>query len=253
MYLLYADESGNTGTDYLNKQQPYFVLAGIKVKDSDWHKVNNKFQKEKLKICPEFENYEIHASELFNAPKKSIFNKYSWQENLKILEKIVDLTIDLELSLFYIVLDKKVLKKNISSILSSNIQINPYLFGFSGIYSTFNRFLLNNNDYGIIFCDEMNNISNDLELLYPKLIKENSNIIEKSFYVDSKRSNFIQIADICALYINKYFCITKGNISYNDIKKEHCIKMYNKIISMSGKYNEDEKNQIYNDILNSLK
>lgn len=29
MYLMYADESGNTGTDYDNKEQPIFVLAGV--------------------------------------------------------------------------------------------------------------------------------------------------------------------------------------------------------------------------------
>jgi len=33
MYILYADESGNTGTDYDNKEQPIFVLGGLIVED----------------------------------------------------------------------------------------------------------------------------------------------------------------------------------------------------------------------------
>lgn len=253
MYLMYADESGNTGTDYSDKHQPYFVLAGIRVEDCDWHKINNHFQKEKIKICPEFEHYEIHASELFNAPKKSIFNKYSWEENLKTLENLVDLIVSYNLKLFFIVIDKKGLKKHISSILSSNIKIDPYLFGYSGIYSSFQHSLERRNEYGIIFCDELKGISRDIDLIYPKLSQNNSNIIEKSFYIDSQKNNFIQIADVCALYINKYYCITQGNLHYNDIKSYHCINMYNKIMTLSGEYDEEFKRQIYIDILNSLK
>ena len=123
---MYADESGSTGTDFTNKQQPYFVMAGIRVKDSDWHKINKDFEKKKIEICPEFEKYEIHASELFNAPKKSIFNKYSWQENLSILEKIVDLIISYDIGIYYVLLEKKLLKKTIN--ISPNIKIDPYLF-----------------------------------------------------------------------------------------------------------------------------
>ena len=68
-----------------------------------------------------------------------------------------------------------------------------------------------------------------LELLYPKLQEDNRNIIEKSLYLDSRKSNFIQIADICALYFNKYRCITQNYHMYNEIKAEHCINMYKKI------------------------
>lgn len=77
MYLMYIDESGSTGTDYENKQQPIFSLAGICVEDCKWHEINNKFEEEKIKIYPEFKNNEIHAMELFNVHCSSIFNKYS--------------------------------------------------------------------------------------------------------------------------------------------------------------------------------
>ena len=83
---MYADESGNTGTDLDDKNQPVFVLDGIVVKDQNWHKVNDIFEEEKVKIYPEFKETEIHGTELFNSPKRSIFNKYSWQDNLKALE-----------------------------------------------------------------------------------------------------------------------------------------------------------------------
>lgn len=48
MYILYADESGNTGTDYDNKEQPIFVLGGLIIKDKKWHKINEVFNREKI-------------------------------------------------------------------------------------------------------------------------------------------------------------------------------------------------------------
>ena len=48
MELLYLDESGSTGLDLDNKHQPYFVLAGVSVKDDKWHKVNDYFEQSRL-------------------------------------------------------------------------------------------------------------------------------------------------------------------------------------------------------------
>ena len=86
MYLMYADESGNTGTDYDNKEQPIFVLAGVLVEDIKWHDINNFFNHRKIKILPILKDNEIHTNELFNSSKKSVFNQFKWQDNFKTLE-----------------------------------------------------------------------------------------------------------------------------------------------------------------------
>ena len=228
MYLMYSDESGNTGTDLDNKQQPIFALAGIIVKDEKWHKINDYFEEEKVKICPEFKNNEIHAAELFNAPKRSIFNKYSWEQNLKILEQLVDLITSLDIFLIYNFLYKLGFKKHINDTFGTSVKIEPYLYAFSANYDIFSKHIPQN-EYGIIFTDDLLNISNSIELLYPKLVTEHKNIIEKTFYLDSKKNNFIQIADICALYINKFACITYKLAKYNEVKEKHCIDMFKKI------------------------
>lgn len=250
MYLMYADESGNTGTDYDDKNQPVFVLAGVIVKDTDWHKINDTFEEEKAKIYPEFKDYEIHASELFNSPKRSIFNKYTWQENLIALEKIVDVITKLNLTLNFTCVHKNEFKKHLLSTFGPNIKVDPYLYAFALTYDCFSNYL--ENDIGIIFNDDIRNISNSLELLYPKLVVNHRNIIEKSFYLDSKKNNFIQIADICALYINKYTCIHHNYCSYNKIKEEHCIKMYEKIITLMGNGNIQDIDTKKSDMLDNL-
>ena len=61
MYILYADESGSTGTDYDNPTQKIFTLAGLTLNDKDWYDLNYKIQKEKEKISPDLVNYEIRT------------------------------------------------------------------------------------------------------------------------------------------------------------------------------------------------
>lgn len=246
MELLYLDESGSTGLDLDNKQQPYFVLAGVSIKDDKWHKVNDYFEQEKIKIYPDFSDIEIHTNELFNSNQKSPFYKNSWKDNLKILENLGDLISTLDIKLSYALINKKVYKKHFGN----NIIVDPYLYSFAVIYENFNSYLQKQNSYGIIFCDELKNIEQSLEILYPRLKSDNKNIIEKTFYLNSKKNNFIQIADICSFYINKYFCIASNLSTMDKYKKYHCFRMYTKIIKI---LDNNSKNISLEDIDNYFK
>lgn len=90
MYLMYADESGNTGIDFNNKAQPLFSLTGIALADDDWYDINHIFEKRKVEICSDLSSVEIHATDIFSS-SKSIrkgydFRKYSLQEDLEIYQ-----------------------------------------------------------------------------------------------------------------------------------------------------------------------
>lgn len=230
MYLMYVDESGSTGLDLENKNQPFFVLTGVHVSQNNWHPINDFFEQEKLKIYPNFKNIEIHATELFNSSPKSPFYNNYWKDNFKILEELVELISNLDIGLSCAVIDKKNYKK----YFGNNILVDPYLYSFALLYKQFNDKLSEINDYGIVFCDELKNMEKSLEILYPRLNIDNKNIIEKTFYLNSKKNNFIQIADICSFYINKYNCIENKQFTMDNFKKEHCVKMYNKISKILG-------------------
>lgn len=230
MYLLYLDESGSTGIDLDNTSQPFFVLAGVCVCDKDWHRVNDYFEKEKIKIFPDFNNLEIHTNELFNSNPKSPFYKNYWKDNFKILENLVELIASLNIRTTNVIINKKIYKKHFGN----NIVVDPYLYSFAIMYKQFNQTLLKLNDYGIVFCDELKNMEDSLQILYPKLKIENKNIIEKTFYLNSKQNNFIQIADICSFYLNKYNCIKNGTFTMDSFKKEHCLRMFNKLSKLNA-------------------
>lgn len=225
MELLYLDESGSTGLNLDVKTQPIFILAGVQVKDTDWRSINDKFEEEKIKIYPDFKNIEIHANELFNSNKKSPFYKNDWKFNFEILEKLVDLISSLDVHILSTIVIKKYYQKHFGN----NIIVDPYLYSFAVMYEKFNKILIKNNECGIIFCDELKSMENSLDILYPNLRKDNKNIIEKTFYLYSKTNNFIQIADVCAFYLNKYYTICKNLSTMDNFKKEHCIKMFKKL------------------------
>lgn len=236
MYILYADESGNTGTDLDNREQPIFVLAGILIEDKKWHDINKYFNEEKIKILPILKDTEIHTSELFNSSKKSVFNQFGWQQNFDTLEKLVDSILKLDLKSYYLAIDKKSFKRGLNMAFNNTLKIDPYIYSFGKMYDNISQILSSKNEKGIIFLDDILSIPSQLHNIYPVIAKNNSTMIEEAMFIKSQNTNFIQIADIFAFYIEKYISITKEYKTYNEIKKAHCLKMYEKL---SKKINTD--------------
>lgn len=238
MYLLYADESGNTGTDYDNHQQKIFTLAGISIADRDWYDLNNAIQHKKQLISEDLINYEIHANDIFQSSKNPAkgfdFRKNTLSFNLSILEQLVDLIVNFQLPIFCVVIHKQNFKKFINKTHGNSIKIDPYLYAFSFLSIEYNNYLIEKKNNGMILLDENNNITDSLENLYSKLIVDNfesntNNIIENALFLESRKSNFIQLADICNFYINKYCTIKWFSPLNNKEKNEHCIRMYKKL------------------------
>lgn len=226
---MYADESGSTGTDYNNKQQPIFVLAGVLVEDVKWHEINNYFNKKKIEILPILEQNEIHTNELFNSSTKSIFHQYDWHDNFQVLEKIVDLIVDLDILAYYVAINKKEFKKSIQKTFKNDIKIDPYVYSFRIMYDNVSYILHANKNRGIIFLDNILTIPEQLHNIYPSLFKKNTTMIEETMFLNSQHSNFIQIADVFAFYIDKYLSITRDYKKYSDFKNNHCLNMFNKL------------------------
>lgn len=234
MKILYADESGSTGTDYDNKEQPIFVLGGFLVDDSNWHEINKTFNKEKIKICKYFKDNEIHATNIFSPPHKSYFHARDWKDNLLLLENLVDLIVSLNISFQYIVIDKKSFKINMQNYFGKYLKIDPYVYSFCMLYDKISKNLNSSNEKGLIFLDDIISIPKHLKDIYPEISFNNNFFIEKALFLNSSDTNFIQIADIYSFYICKYFSIINGYKKYSDIKHVHCINMYRKLMSKTN-------------------
>lgn len=240
MYILYADDAGNTGTDYDNGQQPIFSLAGIIVDTDKWFALNEYITTRKNKILPEFASCEIHATEIYNGQnnrdKGYNFRKNTLAENLHILEQLVDLIVELKLPVLMFMVRKCNLKNYCQSKFGMGIKIDPYLIAFPYISLSFDYYIKNKSSNGMIFLDEQNALVNRIEDMLERLrlIEPADNkiridrIIERALFLESAKSNFIQLADICNFYINRYLSIKLG-VAPTELKKKHIEKMYKKI------------------------
>ncbi len=66
MHLIYVDESGNTGTNFTDSQQPLFVLAALIVPETCWIELESDLEAALRELCPSIAaaDGEIHATEL---------------------------------------------------------------------------------------------------------------------------------------------------------------------------------------------
>lgn len=114
MYLLYVDESGDTGHLSAGSQTEFFVLSGIVIHELEWKNTLDQIvnfrrvlkQKYKLKI-----SHEIHCRDFFGKPGPTAhIPKY---QRLQILKEVVTFQSQLmNYSIINIVVDKRNLNPN---------------------------------------------------------------------------------------------------------------------------------------------
>lgn len=217
MYILYVDESGDSG-NYIegkSKNSPHYILSAVILSQDDWMNVLEKLKKLRGEIN---ENYglsprvEIHASELIRINKIEEYKKIPKRKRLEILEFYSSHIPDIfhNSKILNICLDKTNQKSK------QDIQE----LAWSRLIQRFDTYLSKTvNDKGIIISDTMNQeslirstirkmriynpVPSHYGSYYANPIK---NVIEDAFNRDSKHSYFIQTVDVIAqiLYRKEY-------------------------------------------------
>jgi hypothetical protein len=93
MHLCYVDESGSTGKDLRNRQQPVFVMAGILVSDEKWRKTERSVMDLVGKATggPVPEGFELHACQLLSPEGQGPFEGWDRQKRNELALSILDL------------------------------------------------------------------------------------------------------------------------------------------------------------------
>jgi len=212
MNLIYLDESGNTGLNLKDDQQPIFVLAAISIPSDKWFRMEKEFYdilKKALKTdLPE--DIELHAMDLKN--QKKHFENLSKDDCLFIRDNMLDLLTRYETPVIY----QRIIKNKFSDFCEKEygpgIKINPYIMALAFVCMEVNDCLKNigPDELGMLIFDEQKESFSDAEKSLKTLkldadsILKTTNIIEKGFFVDSKKSFALQLADLTAYYIRKY-------------------------------------------------
>ena len=210
MYLIYFDESGNTGNNLNDAQQPLFVLCALAVPEAKWLHIEQDLHAETEKFfpSPRPDDFEIHATDLASGRR--------WFKLIPLADRVVfrdawfAVAVKHELRIIYRAITKKRFERWIHATFGTGIAINPHVAAFPLVARVVDDWLksLPGSPLGIFISDENKEIVHDVE----KSIKvlrgiegtlKLGQIVEKGFFIDSSKSVILQLCDLCALALRK--------------------------------------------------
>ena len=210
MHLVYIDETGNTGTDLHDSQQPIFVLAALIVPETCWQTLEADLEAAIAKCFPELAatGIEIHAADLRSG--RGVFNGLPVNDRIALRDEWLRIAQKHKLKLVYRAIVKKRFLSWLVATFGSGVLINPHIAAFSLVARVIDEYLasLSASALGMFISDENKEIVRDVE----KSIKvlrgidgtlRLSRIVEKGFFIDSTKSRPLQLCDVCALIARK--------------------------------------------------
>lgn len=210
MHLIYLDESGNTGTDLKDAQQPVFVLAALIVPETCWQQLEADLEASFKNFLPaiSFEGVEVHGSDLRGG--RGHFRGQSLQVRIALRDEWLKIAQKHHLKLVYRAIVKKRFENWMHTTFGTGVQINPHVAAFALVARVVDEYLaaLPGKTLGIFISDENKEVVHDVEKSIKVLrgaagVLRLGQIVEKGFFIDSSKSRVLQLCDLCALSARK--------------------------------------------------
>ena len=165
MHIVYFDESGNTGNNLSDAQQPVFMLCALVVAEERWIQIEQDLyaETEKLFPSPRPSKFEIHAANLANG--KGQFRSMSLADRVAFRDAWFSVAVKHELKIIYRAIVKKRYERWMQDTFGSGIVINPHVVAFPLVARVINDYLksLPTSPLGIFIFDENKEIARDVE------------------------------------------------------------------------------------------
>jgi hypothetical protein len=200
MHFFYLDETGDTGADLENAEQPIFVLGGVTISDKGWRKTTDAVEK----VISDFFNgqvpdgFELHAHEL--VAHQGPFSQRNQEDCNDLALALLDLVIDLKHRTHFVGIDKRLLLEHADGEEHDIIDCKiPYLLGFNYLVSYLERFVREQcglSARGMIIIDQKD--------MYLK------RVVEFSHSIDSLRHPLIQLSDLVIYTTRKFLECDNG-------------------------------------------
>lgn len=212
MNFVYIDESGNTGLNLKDSQQPVFLLAALILSESKWFLLEERFFDIARKYFGESlpDPFEISAKDLKS--RRGVFKNLSFPEQLSFRDEILQLLVDNEIAIIY----RRIIKSKFGAFCEENygpgIKVNPYIMALPFVCVEVDHYLKQKgrDELGMFIFDEQKENLDDAERSLRTLrldstsILKTTNIIEKGFFIDSSKSFALQLVDLVVYYVRKY-------------------------------------------------
>jgi hypothetical protein len=211
MYLVYLDESGNSGLNLHDPQQPLFALCAMVVDEGNWKALESD-----LKSCLDthFGNwksvhgFEVHAADLRRGT--GFFKDVSVDDRIAFRDEWMKVGKKHEVRLSFYTVAKKEYAQWLAKTFGGGIVINPHIVAFALLARCVDNYLqsLNDKPLGMFISDENKQVMADVEKSIRVLQGELGalqlkQIVEKGFFIDSSKSLPLQLCDLFALSLRK--------------------------------------------------
>jgi hypothetical protein len=209
MHLIYLDESGNSGMNLNDAQQPVFVLCGLIVPEHKWLGLERELLASLRRHFPEFpDSHEVHATDIRSG--RGYFKGVDIGKRIAFRDEWLALADRHGCKLIYRAIVKKSFQKWLLREYGSGVQINPYVAAFALVSQVINDYLrrLSPPGLGVLISDENKEVISEVEKSI-RLLRNHAGqlrlgqIVEKGFFIDSRTSLPLQLCDLCALAIRK--------------------------------------------------
>lgn len=221
MHFFYLDESGDTGTNLQDPQQPIFVLAGLSVADKKWNNTKERLDQ----IVSNYfggnipVGFEVHSHELLSPNGEGPFENHGIADRLQLVKELLGLIVELGHNIHYFAIEKSCLlpaRCAFQTVYDSN---HPYLLAFDYLITYMNWHVKENlgqSARGMIVLDEKEEHHQSIESIIQNRRFEVPNnqkikwIVEFSYPIDSRKNPMIQLSDLVALCVRRFLEIEKG-------------------------------------------
>lgn len=202
MHLLYVDESGKSGLR--DPVQPFYVLGGLAIHDSDWHTVERALiaAVDSLVPPPRPPEWEIHMVQIMYG--KGHFKGISRHDRDQLVRCVTDILAGHPLTLFMMVIDKQALCARY--LYPDPPEATAYKF----MMERFDWYLHRQTDkIGIIVSDDQKGQERTIRDAHEMYRRNGTNamsidyIAETPFFVPSHHSWMIQLVDGATYWCNR--------------------------------------------------
>jgi len=212
MNFVYIDESGNTGLNLKDSQQPIFLLAALILPESKWFLLEKHFFDISRRYFGDIlpDKFDIQAKDLKS--RRGVFKQISFAEQLSFRDEILQLLLDNEIKIIY----RRIIKSKFAAFCEKyygpGIKVNPYIMALPFVCMEVDHYLQQKpgNELGMLIFDEQKENLDAAERSLRTLrldstsVLKTTNIVEKGFFINSAKSFGLQVVDLAAYYVRKY-------------------------------------------------